>query len=453
MARGGIDLGGTKIQAVVVDGRWKVLGESRRPTPTTGGPEGRRRADGRGAARSCRGAGMQPEQACRRSGSAHPATSTQAHGDRVTGANLPGWDGTFQLGRWLARRSLADARACVGNDVQVATEARVRARRRQAIQVAARRLLGHRRRRRDHPRRQAVARPRRRRRDRAHGRQARRRPVPVRAARAAWRPTRDARRWRPRPARSTRTARKTDLFKIMEKHGRDRLTSGIWERALEGRRPARHRADRTGGGGARRRHRLGPQPARRRGRDHRRRARHPPGRALREANPRGDDAAPVQRLDARRTCWSPRWATWAARSAQPCRRSVSSPQAGRAGPIVPSAAASRRRRLPPEIPVRVGRQRLKRLREQVSQPAGRRASSHLHLIRTGAEHEALDSSALAGRRVIAEASGQPGLRPVAPRCRPRHRTGPRAIPRARSPTRRAGAPTTTPAPRRRAPAG
>ena len=39
IARGGIDLGGTKIQAVVVNGRWKVLGEARRPTPTSGGPE------------------------------------------------------------------------------------------------------------------------------------------------------------------------------------------------------------------------------------------------------------------------------------------------------------------------------------------------------------------------------------------------------------------------------
>ena len=38
VARGGIDLGGTKIQAVVVDGKWNVLGSSRRPTPTTGGP-------------------------------------------------------------------------------------------------------------------------------------------------------------------------------------------------------------------------------------------------------------------------------------------------------------------------------------------------------------------------------------------------------------------------------
>ena len=36
--RGGVDLGGTKIQAVVVDERHAVLGEARRPTPTTGGP-------------------------------------------------------------------------------------------------------------------------------------------------------------------------------------------------------------------------------------------------------------------------------------------------------------------------------------------------------------------------------------------------------------------------------
>ena len=37
-ARGGIDLGGTKIQAVVVNGRNSVIGESRHPTPTSGGP-------------------------------------------------------------------------------------------------------------------------------------------------------------------------------------------------------------------------------------------------------------------------------------------------------------------------------------------------------------------------------------------------------------------------------
>ena len=37
--RGGIDLGGTKIQAVVVDAGFEVVGEARVPTPTTGGPQ------------------------------------------------------------------------------------------------------------------------------------------------------------------------------------------------------------------------------------------------------------------------------------------------------------------------------------------------------------------------------------------------------------------------------
>jgi glucokinase len=36
--RGGIDLGGTKIQAVVVDAENKPLGQARHPTPSTGGP-------------------------------------------------------------------------------------------------------------------------------------------------------------------------------------------------------------------------------------------------------------------------------------------------------------------------------------------------------------------------------------------------------------------------------
>jgi len=35
---GGIDLGGTKIQAVVVDEDNSVLGSARRATPTTAGP-------------------------------------------------------------------------------------------------------------------------------------------------------------------------------------------------------------------------------------------------------------------------------------------------------------------------------------------------------------------------------------------------------------------------------
>ena len=37
--RGGVDLGGTKIQAVVLDDRNEVAGQARRPTPTEGGPQ------------------------------------------------------------------------------------------------------------------------------------------------------------------------------------------------------------------------------------------------------------------------------------------------------------------------------------------------------------------------------------------------------------------------------
>jgi glucokinase len=36
--RGGIDLGGTKIEAIIVDDANTVLGIARIPTPTTGGP-------------------------------------------------------------------------------------------------------------------------------------------------------------------------------------------------------------------------------------------------------------------------------------------------------------------------------------------------------------------------------------------------------------------------------
>jgi glucokinase len=36
--RGGIDLGGTKIQTAIVDGRGEVVGQARQPTPTSGGP-------------------------------------------------------------------------------------------------------------------------------------------------------------------------------------------------------------------------------------------------------------------------------------------------------------------------------------------------------------------------------------------------------------------------------
>ena len=60
---------------------------------------------------------------------------------------------------------------------------------------------------------------------------------------------------RPRPAR--RAATKTELFEIMEERGRDRLTSGIWARALERGDKLAERAHRRRDRGARRGRRLG----------------------------------------------------------------------------------------------------------------------------------------------------------------------------------------------------
>ena len=49
-----------------------------------------------------------------------------------------------------------------------------------------------------------------------------------------------------RARRMHENGRKTDLFRIMKKHGRDRLTSGIWERALKAEDPlATHLIDRA----------------------------------------------------------------------------------------------------------------------------------------------------------------------------------------------------------------
>ena len=37
--RAGVDLGGTKVQTVIVDEQFSVLGQHRLPTPTAGGPQ------------------------------------------------------------------------------------------------------------------------------------------------------------------------------------------------------------------------------------------------------------------------------------------------------------------------------------------------------------------------------------------------------------------------------
>ncbi len=102
--RGGIDLGGTKIQAIVVDADNAVIGESRRPTPHDGGPAGRRRRDGGALREAAEAAGVEPSS-LRGVGVGSPGEVDAATGAVSNAKNLPAWTDSFPLGATLARGS------------------------------------------------------------------------------------------------------------------------------------------------------------------------------------------------------------------------------------------------------------------------------------------------------------------------------------------------------------
>src|SRR5262245_5400858 len=118
--RGGIDLGGTKIQAVVLGDGADVLGESRLPTPTTGGPPDvaatmaealRAAADQAGTpASELEGVGVGP-----------PGAVADDEGTVANARNLPNWEEPYPLRDTLAEELGVKVR--LGNDVQVATDA------------------------------------------------------------------------------------------------------------------------------------------------------------------------------------------------------------------------------------------------------------------------------------------------------------------------------------------
>jgi glucokinase len=119
-ARGGVDLGGTKIEAIVVDSRNKVLGSARRPTPTSGTPEGVARQIADAITEAAQAAGLEPS-ALVGVGVGSPGVVDPDSGAVTSARNLPGWDGTFELGSVLSTE--LGTRVVVGNDVQVATNA------------------------------------------------------------------------------------------------------------------------------------------------------------------------------------------------------------------------------------------------------------------------------------------------------------------------------------------
>lgn len=118
--RGGIDLGGTKIQAVVLDRDQRVIGTARQPTPTTGGANDVVRALAetmRAAAKSAR----IDVGALRGVGVGTPGAVDVARGTVTSARNLPGFDTTVPLAQLLA--SELGTRTALGNDVGVALDA------------------------------------------------------------------------------------------------------------------------------------------------------------------------------------------------------------------------------------------------------------------------------------------------------------------------------------------
>ena len=122
-ARGGIDLGGTKIEAIVVDSANSVLGAARRPTPTSGGPDDVAGQLIEATQDACNAAHLEPS-ALAGVGVGSPGVIDGDRGVVSSARNLPGWTGSFELAGTLSHA--LGTRVVVGNDVQVATDAEFR---------------------------------------------------------------------------------------------------------------------------------------------------------------------------------------------------------------------------------------------------------------------------------------------------------------------------------------
>jgi glucokinase len=118
--RGGIDLGGTKIQAVIVDADHDVRGETRVPTPTDGGPSDVAAAMVQALSEAADAADVQTAE-LEGVGVGSPGDVDGEQGTVTSARNLPDWEGTFPLDDELSKA--LGTRVALGNDVQVATDA------------------------------------------------------------------------------------------------------------------------------------------------------------------------------------------------------------------------------------------------------------------------------------------------------------------------------------------
>jgi glucokinase len=118
--RGGIDLGGTKIEAIVVNGDNKVLGSARHPTPIAGAPADVATQMAAAMNEAAKAAGTTAD-ALKGVGVGSPGAINAASGTVASARNLPGWDGSFELGPTLSEQ--LGTPVFLGNDVQVGIDA------------------------------------------------------------------------------------------------------------------------------------------------------------------------------------------------------------------------------------------------------------------------------------------------------------------------------------------
>ncbi|MDP4920608.1 MAG: ROK family protein [Solirubrobacteraceae bacterium] len=119
--RAGVDLGGTKILVVVVDGNNKILARSRAATPHEGGPQAvaDQIADNIDDALGQAGADAKHLKGI---GVGSPGSVDQAAGTVANASNLPDWIEPFPLGGVLSQR-FGNLPVRLGNDVSVAVNA------------------------------------------------------------------------------------------------------------------------------------------------------------------------------------------------------------------------------------------------------------------------------------------------------------------------------------------
>jgi glucokinase len=227
--RGGIDLGGTKMQAVVLDDQHQVRGQARGQTPLQGEPADIARAMAGVLREAAAEAQVEPAELTG-IGVGSPGQVDTAAGTVTNAGNLPGWRGTFPLARALADDLETDVR--ITNDVGAATDA-------EALLGAGHDLesfiavywgtgVGG-----------AFVQGGRRWRGRGFAGEIGHVIVKADGARCPCGKRGHMEAYAGRRAMEERARRfaeeghHTVLFKLMEQKGRDRLTSGIWEKALE----------------------------------------------------------------------------------------------------------------------------------------------------------------------------------------------------------------------------